>query len=371
MTTATQETPNQTARRLRQQANEIERLAGKRASPGAYSDEEAGERHRRSMRHSLDHLRRDARDIGPIPACKDPARRAKCEAETPLWLRTYLQSVFTLPWSPDHLKVIAHLDQVIAGDALFALGMPRGAGKTQILVGAGLKAVFTGKRRFIVVLAATHQKSVDLMNDLRNQILSELNTALAEDYPEFILPMRKVRCDSRKCKDQTTEGKPTQIACRPRLLDFGYLPGRIDHFAIIQSFSVSSTELRGSHYTKNGEPIRPDMVLLDDVQPDKVARNPELVDKLLATIEGAVLGMAGPKQKISALACLTVFAPGDASDKLLDRQLMPQWQGERYKMMYALPTNMDLWREYRSVLAEHWQQDGTGSRGTEFYAGAA
>src|SRR6185369_7258379 len=81
-----------------------------------------------------------------------------------------------------------------------------------------------------------------------------------------------------------------------------------------------------------------------------------------------VLGMAGPTQKISALACLTVFAPGDASDKLLDRQLMPQWQGERYKMMYALPERMDLWREYRSVLAEHWQQDGSGSRATEFYA---
>jgi len=340
----------------------------KRAKRGSLTPEQARVRKERSNRASMDHLRYAARDIGPIPKCKNPDRRAKCEADTPLWLKTYLPSVFTLPWAPDHLKVIAHLDQVISGDALFALGMPRGAGKSQMLVGAGIKAVFTGKRRYCVILAATHRKAKRLIADVRDQILAEGNHPLLEDYPEFMLPMRAVRCDSRKSKDQTTEGTPTQVACSPTQLDFGLIPKRIDHFAIVESLSISSTEIRGTHYTKNGEPIRPDLVLLDDVQTDKIAVNPERVDELLATIEGAVLGMAGPGKKISALACCTVFAPGDASDKLLDRQISPQWQGERYKMLYALPARMDLWKEYRSIVAEHMQQDGDGSRGSKFYA---
>jgi hypothetical protein len=320
------------------------------------------------VQYSQDKLARDARDIGPIPKCKHPKRRKKNEADTPLWLRTYLPSVFTLPWAPDHLKVIAQLDRVISGDALFALGMPRGSGKTQILIGAGIKAVFTGQRRYCVILAATHRKAKRLIADVRDQILADGNHPLLEDYPEFMLPMRAVRCDSRKSKDQTTEGTPTQVACSPTQLDFGLIPKRIEHFAIVESLSISSTEIRGTHYTKNGEPIRPDLVLLDDVQTDKIAVNPERVDELLATIEGAVLGMAGPGKKISALACCTVFAPGDASDKLLDRQISPQWQGERYKMLYALPARMDLWKEYRSIVAEHMQQDGDGSRGSKFYA---
>jgi hypothetical protein len=370
--TEAKETPKQIAARLRKQAKEIERLAGggpasERAGWGTLTPDEAEERKQQSMRKSSDRLRRALRDIGPIPPCKNPERRARCEADTPLWLKTYLPSAFSLSWSPDHLKVIAHLDEVIAGDALFALGMPRGSGKTQLLVGAGMKAVFTGQRRYVVPIAATHAKAKRLVTDMRDQILADSNNPLLEDYPEFIVPMRKVNCDSRRCKDQTTDGVPTQLSCSPTMLDFGLIPGRLDHFAIIQSLSISSTELRGTHYTKNGEPIRPDLVLLDDVQTDKIAINAERVDELLGTIEGAVLGMAGPGKKISALACCTVFAPGDASDRLLDRQLSPQWQGERYKMLYALPARMDLWKEYRSVVAEHMQHDGDGSRGTEFY----
>jgi hypothetical protein len=217
----------------------------------------------------MDHLRYAARDIGPIPQCKNPARRAKCEADSPLWLKTYLPGVFRLPWAPDHLKVISKLDGIIAGDGKYALGMPRGGGKTQILLGMSLKAVFTGQRRYVMPLAATARKARKLMSDMREQILSTKNVALLEDYPEFIIPLRTVRCDSRKCKDQTTEGVRTQIYCTPTSLDFGIIPGRIDKFAIIEALSVSSTEIRGSHATKDGEPIRPDLVLLDDCQPTK------------------------------------------------------------------------------------------------------
>ncbi len=316
-----------------------------------------------------------AKEIGDIPQCLNPSRRLECEASTPLWLKTYLPGLFFLPWSPDHLKVIDRLDIVINGLGLYALGMPRASGKTQIALGGTLKAVFTGKRRYPVLFGATHTKAKKLMADMREHILAEQNNALAEDYPEFVIPMRHIRCDSRKSKDQTFGGEFTQIQCGPTFLDFGIVPklagGKqftYQPFALIEALSISSTEIRGTHKTKSGEAIRPDLVLLDDVQTDKVSVNPLRVEELLGTIEGSVLGMAGPNSKIAALATCTVRTPGDASDRLLSRQISPMWQGERYKMLYSYPDRMDLWKEYRAIYAEHLAQDGNGSKATDFYA---
>jgi hypothetical protein len=42
----------------------------------------------------------------------------------------------------------------------------------------------------------------------------------------------------------------------------------------------------------------------------------------------------------------TVIAPNDLSDRLLDRDRNPQFQGERFKMVYAFPDDEDLWDEY-------------------------
>jgi hypothetical protein len=317
---------------------------------------------------------RDSKELGDIPPCRHPDRRLECEANTALWLKTYLAGLFFLEWSPDHYKAIEKLDQVIGGLALYALGMPRGSGKTQISLGGVLKSVLSGRRRYPVLFGATDTKAKKLMADIREQILAEQNVAMAEDYPEFILPMRQIRCDSRKSKDQTFRGEFTQIACGPRFIDFGVVPTLAGvagfprtPFSIIEALSISSTEIRGTHRTKLGEAIRPDMVLLDDVQTDKVSQNPERIEELLATIEGSVLGMAGPTSKITALAACTVRVPGDASDRMLNRQISPAWQGERYKMLYAFPERMDLWKEYRSIFVEHLQQDGTGSRATDFY----
>ena len=63
----------------------------------------------------------------------------------------------------------------------------------------------------------------------------------------------------------------------------------------------------------------------------------------------------------------TVIERGDMADVILDRDKHPEWNGERCKMLYAMPSHMELWEEYFSVMDESLREIGNISRATEFY----
>jgi len=65
------------------------------------------------------------RDIGEIPAVGNPERRAKAEKDFRFFCEAYFPAAFTLPWSPDHLKVIAKIERAVLTGGLFAHAMPR------------------------------------------------------------------------------------------------------------------------------------------------------------------------------------------------------------------------------------------------------
>ena len=70
------------------------------------------------------------RDIGELPAVVDPERKAQAASDFRFFCETYFPLTFHLPWSPDHLKVIAKIEQAVLHGGLFAMAMPRGSGKT-------------------------------------------------------------------------------------------------------------------------------------------------------------------------------------------------------------------------------------------------
>src|SRR5204863_429248 len=76
-----------------------------------------------------------------------------------------------------------------------------------------------------------------------------------------------------------------------------------------------------------------DFVLIDDPQTDESANSPQQVRKRLNTVNGAILGLAGPKKKIAGVMPITVIAKGDMADQVLDRKTHPEWQGQRIKLM--------------------------------------
>jgi len=64
----------------------------------------------------------------------------------------------------------------------------------------------------------------------------------------------------------------------------------------------------------------------------------------------------------------TVIQPNDMADRILDRNLHPDWKGERTRLINVFPTNEKLWAEYAQIRADHLRAGGDGSKATEFYA---
>ncbi|MBE7455465.1 MAG: phage terminase large subunit family protein [Phycisphaerae bacterium] len=68
-------------------------------------------------------------------------RKAKAERDFRFFCEQYFPQTFHLPWSPDHLKVIAKIEQAVLEGGLFAMAMPRGSGKTSLCETACLWAL--------------------------------------------------------------------------------------------------------------------------------------------------------------------------------------------------------------------------------------
>ena len=73
------------------------------------------------------------RDIGDLPAVADPGRKERAQSDFQFFCTAYFPRTFHLPWSPDHLKVMARIEQAVIHGGLFAMAMPRGSGKALAL----------------------------------------------------------------------------------------------------------------------------------------------------------------------------------------------------------------------------------------------
>jgi hypothetical protein len=81
------------------------------------------------------------RDIGELPDVVDAERKQCAVSNFRFFCESYFPLTFHLPWSPDHLKVIAKIEQAVLRGGLFAMAMPRGSGKTTICECACIWAV--------------------------------------------------------------------------------------------------------------------------------------------------------------------------------------------------------------------------------------
>jgi hypothetical protein len=117
----------------------------------------------------------------------------------------------------------------------------------------------------------------------------------------------------------------------------------------------------------DGRTVRPSLVVLDDPQTDESARSLSQCANRESILAGAVLGLAGPGYKISAIIPCTVIRPSDMADNILDRNRHPKWNGEHTKMVYAFPKIELLWERYAEFHAEGMRGGDGGEAATEFY----
>lgn len=305
------------------------------------------------------------REIGPLPAVADPARRARCERSLLAYCQTYHPANFYLPFSSAHYKAIAKAERAVLHGGVFALAMPRGSGKSMICKRAAEWAILYGHRRFVVLVGATGPAADALMVDIQNT-LETIDLILA-DFPEAAYPVRRLDRLPFKARGQLLGGVSTRLVWKTDFLTLAHIPGSVCAGATITTVGIEAN-MRGLLVPgPDGGSIRPDMVIVDDPQTRESATSLTQVEKRLSIVNGDVLGLAGPSKTIACLLPCTVISPDDVADRLLNRAVSPKWQGERTKMVDAFPSAEGLWEEYFRIRDQELRTDGDGKLARAYY----
>jgi hypothetical protein len=305
------------------------------------------------------------RDIGELPLIADPDRKARAATSFQAFCDSYFPLTFCLPWSPDHLKVIAKIEQAVLRGGLFALATPRGFGKSTLCECACLWAALYGHREFVCLIGSDEGHAADTLDAIKTEL--EANDLLGADFPEVCHPIRALGGIANRCAGQLYRGKRTHIGWTAREVVLPTIAGSRASGAIVKVAGLTG-RIRGMKYKRaDGRTVRPSLVVLDDPQTDESARSLSQCATREGILAGAVLGLAGPGVKISGIMPCTVIHPGDMADKILDRNKHPEWNGERTKLIYSFPSNEALWKRYADLRAESLRRGGTGEEATEFY----
>lgn len=306
------------------------------------------------------------RDIGAIPPVKDPARREAAVASFRLFAESYFPETFSLAWSEDHKKVILRIEIAVVTGGLFALAMPRGSGKTTLCEIAAIWALLTGRARFVALLGATEVHALEMLDSLKTEL--EGNELLLEDFPEVCFPIVALEGIAHRCKGQLCEGERTHVVWTATEIVLPSIAGSAASGAIVKVAGITG-RVRGMKFKRpaDGASVRPDLVVIDDPQTDESAKSLSQSAERVRILKGAVLGLAGPGKKIAGCMPCTVIRMGDMADQILNRSLHPEWNGERFKMIYKMPERMDLWDEYREARNQGMRDGDNGEAATEFY----
>ena len=302
---------------------------------------------------------KSGRDIGELPPVADPARKNACRTNFRLFCETYFHDQFYLAWSDDHLEIIAAVEAAVLTGELLAFAMARGSGKTAIIEAAALWALLYGHQQFVVIIGATEGHAAEMLENVK--VSCETRDMLADDFPEVIYPIKKLDRINNRARGQLYRGKPTHIKWRDEDIQFPSIPGSPASGGIIRVRGMTGS-IRGMAVTRasDGRRVRPSLVLVDDPQTDKSARSPSQVAQLEKIFKGAILGLAGPDVQIAGLVTVTVVAPDDLAERLLDRERNPACHGRRMKLVYDWPTATELWEQY-AELRRAGQRSGAGT----------
>lgn len=314
----------------------------------------------------LNELNRLARDIAnEFPAVVNKRRKTLCKKSLLKFCLTYFKERLPLKFSADHIRTLEKMQSAIMQGGLFSLAMPRASGKSTLTECAAIWALVYGYRRFVVLIGASENASMEILNSIRMEL--EINDLLLQDFPEICFPIRKIDGITKRCIAQTYNNIRTRITLNADQITLPTIADSVASGSIIKVSSITG-RIRGMRETTaQGESIRPDFFILDDIQSTESANSVEQCRKRLQIINSDVLGLAGAGKKISGFNLCTVISKGDVADQLLDSSKHPQWNGERIKMLKTFPTAEKLWAEYANIRADSLRSQGNIKLATAFY----
>lgn len=308
-----------------------------------------------------DQARKTVNDIGEIPDVFDPERKAACLNDPVLWLTTYHPEIFYLDFSESQEDFIKIAWNAITNRSYQNVNAYRGFGKTSILRCLMEKALFDGLCRYGIYITAEASMGRNASLSFYESMYEPLDNKglatkpLIQDYPEICYPVC-VR-DGVAQRPLLYHGAPCNIRISPSEIVFPLIDDTIASGSKILFTSISAANIRGTYHTirKVGQ-VRPDIVMIDDVQSDGTAKSETEVNNILDVIKKSIDGLSGYdrktglKQELTVLSALTQNQPNDVAVKMITE--MPDYCTVIYRFLRSVPDDFSSWVDYRKLRNE-------------------
>lgn len=304
-------------------------------------------------------------EIGPLPKVCHPKLKKKAMDDPEYYLLRYFPRRFYLPFGAPHRKAIQTLEDCIRKGELHAFAMMRGGGKTAITEPMILRANLYGFRRYTVLIGATDSLASAGVKRMKWEL--EHNDLLADDFPEVCHPIRCLGGITQKARGQKLDGVPTNIELKDGYMVLPTVKGSPASGSVIQAFGITGAIKGLQQLAPDGTPLRPDIVLIDDAQTRESACSPTQSAMRERVICDDILNLAGPQTNMAAVFLCTPITEDDLTERFIDPDRHPEWQGVRTQMVEAFPTHRELWDEYGEIRRESFRSGDKGRRATEYY----
>lgn len=325
-----------------------------------------------NVKQAMREFRAARADIAPIPDPCMAAEREACRLDLEKFLLTFLPESFPLPFSPDHLRVIAKLQHAALKGGQFLEAVYRGFGKTTIAESCALWCLCYGHRRFVVIVGADQSAANKNASSIKTEL--ECNDRLYAAFPEICHGVRMLEGISQRCASQTCNGEPTGIEWRADTVVLPFVANSPAAGSIVVCRGITGRINGLKHKRRDGSQLRPDFVLIDDPQTMESARSPLQVQARMDIVKRSIMKLAGHSKKISVVMAATVMECDDLVDQLLDRNKNANWVSERIPMVTAwAKKHDDLWMGEYARLRRAYSPDLPGDQtrahgeATEFY----
>ena len=293
----------------------------------------------------------------------DWKRRRKAEKSLAAWVATYCTGVLIdTPPPPNGVRILDEMDAAVGDSRGYQILMARGHGKTSYTEACAAYAIATGRRKFCIVCSINATQAKQILADIARVFESE---TFAQDYPDVGLPIAlldgHIRREQRQGGHSVDYKKTADTSVLPTITDEDGNPVPTSG-SCIKARAITSA--RGA---KHGS-LRPDMVILDDLQTTETAHNPEQVAKILNLIRGDIMGLAG-KNKAAIICTATTIAPDDVTEQLRRDK---SWKTTLFRAVIKWPDEWfkperGLWGQYLKMLDAEDANDRPHKESLKFY----
>jgi|Deesub1362A_J573_1020465.scaffolds.fasta_scaffold00533_18 predicted phage terminase large subunit-like protein len=212
-------------------------------------------------------------------------RLSKAENDVIYFFRTYLPHYFSTEFADFHYELIMLLE---TREVPVVVALPRGFGKTTICTfGYVLHQVLFKKRHYIILISETFDQAQDFILPLRLEL--EHNERIKQDFGEI-----------KKGKWADDE----IVANNVKVKALG-----------------AGQKIRGRKFRQ----YRPDLIIVDDIENDKTARNDKITNKKYRWILEAVYPALGKNASLFVIG--NVFSKRSVISRLLEH---PEWKKIKY-----------------------------------------